>query len=76
MTTNIDMTSSDFRKTGYQFIDWINNYLSNLENYTVLPNVQPGDIKSSLPSSPPENSEDFDKIFADLNNVIMPGITL
>ena len=69
------MTSSDFRKTGYQFIDWINNYLSNLENYTVLPNVQPGDIKSYLPSSPPENSEDFDKIITDLNNVIMPGVT-
>ncbi len=75
MTTNIDMTSSDFRKTGYQFIDWINDYLTNLENYPVLPNIQPGDIKKSLPSSPPENSEDFDKIFADLNNVIMPGVT-
>ena len=69
------MTSSNFRKTGYQFIDWINDYLTNLENYPVLPNIQPGDIKSSLPSSAPENSEDFDKIFADLNNVIMPGVT-
>ncbi|NOX67321.1 MAG: amino acid decarboxylase [Chlorobi bacterium] len=75
MSTNIDMTPSDFRKTGYQFIDWINDYISNLESYPVLPNVEPGDIKRSLPSSPPEQSEDFDKIISDLNNIIMPGVT-
>ena len=75
MPTNIDMDTSKFRDTGYQFIDWINNYLTNLESYPVLPKIQPGEIKQSLPSSPPEHSEDFDKIIADLNNVIMPGVT-
>lgn len=75
MLANIDMDPSEFRDTGYQFIDWINNYLTNLESYPVLPKIQPGEIKQSLPSSPPENSENFDKIIADLNNVIMPGVT-
>ncbi|VAX28402.1 Aromatic-L-amino-acid decarboxylase [hydrothermal vent metagenome] len=75
MSTKIDMTSSDFRNTGYQFIDWINNYISNLESYPVLPDIEPGDIKRSLPSLPPEQSENFDKIFSDLNNIIMPGVT-
>jgi len=75
MSNNIDMTSADFRKTGYEFIDWINNYISNLESYPVLPKVQPGDIKKSLPSTPPEQSEDFDEIFSDLNNIIIPGVT-
>ena len=75
MARNMEMTPSSFCETGYQFIDWISNYLANLENYPVLPNIQPGDIKSSLPSSPPENSENFDKIIADLNNIIMPGVT-
>lgn len=75
MSANIDMTPSDFRKTGYQFIDWINDYISNLESYRVLPDIEPGDIKRSLPSSPPERSEDFNKIISDLNNIIMPGVT-
>lgn len=75
MARNMEMTPSSFCETGYQFIDWISNYLANLENYPVSPNIQPGDIKSSLPSSPPENSENFDKIIEDLNNIIMPGVT-
>ena len=72
---NIDMSSKDFLVTGYKFINWINDYLTNLERLPVLPNVQPGDIKRSLPSLPPENPESFDEIFADLDNVIMPGVT-
>lgn len=69
------MNSKDFLVTGYKFIDWVNDYLTNLEKLPVLPNVKPGDIKSSLPSSPPEKSESFDEIFADLDNVIVPGVT-
>ena len=69
------MNSNEFRDTGYKFIDWINDYLSNLENYPVLPKVQPGEIKQSLPKFPPEHSEDFDKIISDLNDIIVPGVT-
>ncbi len=75
MSKNIDMSVSEFRKTGYEFIDWINNYISNLESYSVLPNVKPGDIKKLLPKIPPKHAENFDEIFKDLNNIIMPGVT-
>ena len=47
------MSPEEFKKTGYQFIDWVNNYLLNIGEYPVLPKVKPGDIKSSLPNSPP-----------------------
>lgn len=75
MSKRIDMSPEEFKKTGYQFIDWVNNYLSNIEEYPVLPKVQPGEIKSSLPKSPPEKPESFDKIISDLNELILPGVT-
>lgn len=75
MGKNIDMDSSDFLKTGYRFIDWINGYLTNLENLPVLPGVKPGEIKRSLPQSPPEQPENFDQIISDLNEIIVPGVT-
>ena len=69
------MSPEEFKKTGYQFIDWVNNYLSNIGEYPVLPKVKPGDIKSSLPNSPPDRSESFDQIIHDLNKLILPGVT-
>ena len=75
MSKKIEMSPEEFKKTGYQFIDWVNNYLSNIGEYPVLPKVKPGDIKSSLPNSPPDKSESFDQIIKDLNELILPGIT-
>jgi len=49
-----DMPVDDFRKHGHQMVDWIANYLEGIENYKVLPGVKPGEIKSNLPSDPPE----------------------
>lgn len=75
MPKNIDMSSEEFITTGYKLIDWVNDYLSNLEKYPVLPNTKPGDIKTILPKSPPNHSEDFEKIISDLNEIILPGVT-
>jgi len=50
-----DMPVSDFRKFGYQLIDWIADYLDNIENYPVLAKTEPGEIKNNLPDHPPES---------------------
>ncbi len=71
----IDMSSEEFKKFGYELIDWAANYLDNLESYPVLPNVKPGDIKSKLPNNAPEKSQPFEDYIKDLNEIILPGVT-
>ena len=36
----------------------------------------PGEIKAKLPADPPEHAESFDAIFADLDKIILPGLSL
>lgn len=72
---NYHMKPEDFRKFGYQIIDWIVDYYTNIENYPVLSQVQPGEIRAMLPEEPPTKGEKFDEILADIDRIIMPGIT-
>jgi aromatic-L-amino-acid/L-tryptophan decarboxylase len=41
----------------------------------VLSQVKPGEIRSRLPSAPPTRGEPFDSILADMDRVVLPGIT-
>ena len=70
-----DMSPEEFKSTGYKLIDWIADYFENLETKPVLPSINPGDIKKQLPSAPPVNPEKMDDIIADIDKVIMPGMT-
>lgn len=69
------MPSGEFRNVGHQLVDWVADYLDQVEEYAVLPSVQPGDIRRSLPAEPPKEPEPMDRIIADLNQSIMPGLT-
>ncbi|MDQ7025188.1 MAG: pyridoxal-dependent decarboxylase [Anaerolineae bacterium] len=69
------MTPEEFRKFGHQMIDWIADYRATVDDLPVMSTIQPGDVRKSLPSKPPESAESFDAILADLNEKILPGIT-
>jgi len=69
------MTPDDFRQHGREMIDWIADYMEQVEQYPVLSRVEPGDIRAQLPDSPPIQGEPFDRILDDVNRVVLPGIT-
>ena len=69
------MTPDDFRQHGREVIDWIADYMEQVEQYPVLSRVAPGDIRTQLPDSAPLKGESFDQILDDVNQVILPGIT-
>ncbi|MFO7756020.1 MAG: pyridoxal-dependent decarboxylase [Bacteroidales bacterium] len=69
------MTNDEFIKRAHELVDWIGNYLGNIDSYPVKSQVKPGEIYSSLPEDPPGKAEDFSEIFNDFNEIIMPGIT-
>src|ERR1041384_2428810 len=70
-----DMPIEDFRRYGHKVVDWIADYLSHPERYPVLSQNQPGDVRNSLPSKAPEQGEAMEAILADLDRVIVPGVT-
>ncbi|MDW8317748.1 MAG: pyridoxal-dependent decarboxylase [Anaerolineae bacterium] len=69
------MTPDQFRRYGRAVVDWIADYMERVESYPVLSQVQPGQIRAGLPAQPPAQGEPFEAILADLEPLIMPGIT-
>jgi aromatic-L-amino-acid/L-tryptophan decarboxylase len=70
-----DMSKEDFRRFGHELIDWISDYFENIESLPVLSQIEPGDLKAQLPSSPPEKGEPMQQIMADVDRLIVPALT-
>lgn len=70
-----DMPTDEFRAAGHALVDWIADYLANAERYPVLAQVAPGDLTAALPAEAPVIGEPFDRILADFERVIVPGLT-
>jgi aromatic-L-amino-acid decarboxylase len=69
------MDPATFRRAGHQLVDWIGEYLENSERYPVQSRVRPGEIRDALPSAAPETGESMDAILADVERLIVPGLT-
>ena len=70
-----DMPAEEFRRYGHELIDWIADYFEHIDNLPVLAQVEPGDLKAQLPSSPPEKGEPMNAILADIDRLIVPALT-
>lgn len=69
------MIPDEFRKHAHELVEWMADYMENIENYPVKSSVGPGEIFSKIPDSPPTHPESFDSIIKDIDEIIMPGIT-
>ena len=69
------MTPEEFRSYGRAVVDWIADYWGSVESLPVRAAVKPGEIAGSLPASAPEQGEPFSAVLADLDRVVLPGIT-
>ncbi|PZS17310.1 MAG: aspartate aminotransferase family protein [Pseudonocardiales bacterium] len=69
------MTPEEFREYGRQVVDWIADYYERIESFPVLSQSSPGQVRAALPAEPPEHGESFAEVLADLDRVILPGIT-
>src|SRR4051812_41435012 len=70
-----DLPRDELISQGRAMLDWVGDYLEHSERYPVLSQVKPGDVRASLPASPPEDAEPLDEIFHDFETKIIPGIT-
>lgn len=68
------MTPEEFRKAGHHVVDWIADYLRDVGERPVLPDVEPGELTDRLPLSAPEKGEPMEEILEDFRELIVPGI--
>ena len=64
-----------FREDGAAAVEWIASYFERVNELPVLSTVAPGDLRSALPSSPPDEPEPFSAVLRDLDEVLLPGLT-
>jgi aromatic-L-amino-acid/L-tryptophan decarboxylase len=67
---------STFREDGALALEWVASYLEGVRGaHPVLADVEPGAIAAALPAEPPEDPEPFSSVLADLDAVLLPGLT-
>lgn len=69
------MTPEEFKLVGYRVIDWIADYRQRVEQFPVMSQLQPGQVRERLPTAAPEQRESFDEILRDLDEIVVPGVT-
>ncbi|MGH8868244.1 MAG: pyridoxal-dependent decarboxylase [Actinomycetes bacterium] len=69
------MTPDEFRRYGREVVDWVADYWERVGSLPVLSRVEPGDVRAALPDHPPERPEPFADVLADLDRVVVPGLT-
>src|SRR4051794_7839423 len=69
------MTPDEFRRYGHTLIDWIADYRTGIISRPVGAAVEPGQITAAFPADPPADAEPFGTVLADLDAVLVPGLT-
>ncbi len=69
------MTPEEFRKAGHQLIDWIAGYRARVAELPVMARTAPGEVRAQLPTAPPTAPEPFAAILADLDRIVVPGLS-
>jgi aromatic-L-amino-acid decarboxylase len=70
-----DMSKEDFRRFGHELIDWVADYFEHVPELPVLSQIEPGDLKAQLPTTPPQKGESMEQIIADVDRLIVPALT-
>uniref|UniRef100_A0A8C7HQ16 Aromatic-L-amino-acid decarboxylase n=1 Tax=Oncorhynchus kisutch TaxID=8019 RepID=A0A8C7HQ16_ONCKI len=69
------MEAAEFRRRGKEMVDLIADYLENIEQRPVYPDVEPGYLRSLIPEEAPEEPDTYEDVVKDIERVIMPGVT-
>jgi aromatic-L-amino-acid/L-tryptophan decarboxylase len=69
------MELDEFRRHGHALVDWMTDYLANVGRHPVRAQVRPGEIAAQLPAAPPARGEPMERIFADFEHILLPGMT-
>ena len=69
------MGPEEFRAAGHELVDWIADYRARIPQLPVQAQVGPGEVAGKLQARAPEEAEPFGRVLADLEGIVVPGIT-
>ena len=69
------MTPEEFRAAAHALVDWIADHRERIPDLPVAAQVAPGEVAAGLAAQAPEHPEPFADVLADLERVVVPGIT-
>lgn len=69
------LSPEEFVENGRVVLDWLASYWRRIEDYPVLSQVRPGEVRARLPRAAPEIGEPFEEVMRDLDRVVVPGLT-
>lgn len=69
------MDSEQFKDFAKEMVDYVAGYLENIRDRRVLPTVEPGYLRPLLPDAAPLQPDNWEDVMADVERVIMPGVT-
>ena len=69
------MDAKKFRTCAKEMVDYVANYHETIAQRPVVSSEKPGYLRPLLPTSAPEEGEEWKAIMEDVENFIMPGVT-
>ncbi len=69
------MTPEEFRAAAHALVDWVADHRERIPDLPVAAQVTPGQVRAGLPGHAPEQPQPFERLLADLDAVVVPGIT-
>ena len=69
------MDNQAFRIYAHEFVDWMADYLEQVEKLPVKSQAGPGDVYRQIPEKAPLKGESMAEIFIDFMKIILPGMT-
>ncbi|MDH4145082.1 MAG: pyridoxal-dependent decarboxylase [Acidimicrobiia bacterium] len=69
------MTPDEFRAAGHALVDWVADLRAGLEDRPVKAPAPPGAVAALMPAAPPDAPESFEALLAELDRVVVPGMT-
>jgi aromatic-L-amino-acid decarboxylase len=69
------MDREEFGRWAHELVEWMCWYYDHVEELPVRAQVAPGEVAEKLAEEAPESSEDFESIFNDFKDLVVPGMT-
>ncbi len=69
------MDTQSFLHFGHQVVEWMARYREQKDRFPVLAQTVPGTLRRVLPTQAPRQPDSMESILADVDRLILPGIT-
>ncbi len=71
----LDQNPDEFRRAAHAAVDWIADYLENIDARPVLSRDTPGALETRLPDGPTTGGRSFEELMHVFDEAVMPGMT-